>query len=69
MDIILNASHLTIQPVTGNAFEVQLEGVQVSEVLDHFKLSDFINHLNENDFLEAIGADACKRYFDLIDKE
>lgn len=67
MDIQLNCTACNVSTNNNRLMTVDLSDIDKSEVLEHFKVEDCVNHFNEKDFLEYIGIDAAKKYFDLID--
>lgn len=69
MNLDLRACEIDVSADSGNMLEISLRGCDERVVFDHFNAQDCLSHFGEDEFLDLLGADTCKRYFDLKDND
>jgi hypothetical protein len=68
MNLNLDCEDVRITPSHKQVY-VQLEGVDKSDVMDHFDIVEFLHHFSINDVLDYIGVDDVKKYFNLKESD
>jgi hypothetical protein len=69
MDVTLNVKTVKSTGTNYRSTEVELEGVEKSELMDNLTIQDFIDHFGDDKILDTLGEDRCKDYFDLINND
>jgi hypothetical protein len=69
MDLELNCSSVGVSPTySSKTVSVSVENANDGDILDHFKIEDIISHFGYDKFLDEIGEERVKEYFDLTEK-
>lgn len=69
MNFSINADLVKAERQGYGQITVELEGVEKSELLDHFTLDDVLDHFGSTQVLDHIGEEEVKEHFDLIPNE
>ena len=61
----LECSSATISAISGKEISISIEDVHNSDILNHFTIEQVIDHFDEDKFLDAIGEEKARKYFDI----
>jgi hypothetical protein len=67
MDITFVCKSATVKSDWNRNISVDIEGADISDILECFELKYTIKALGTSKFLDAIGMEECMDYFDLIE--
>jgi len=68
INLSLDCDSISINPSSHRRISVNLDSVDESDVLNHFKLKDVIGHFGIAEVLDEIGIDEAKDHFDLVEE-
>lgn len=70
MDLKLDCRFVNISPgYSTKEVTAEIQNVAEADVLEHFNVQEIVSHFGIKALLDEIGANECKKYFDLVDSE
>lgn len=64
MELNLKCKYVDVSPSNNAYLNVSIDGADISDVIEHVKLEEFISHFEIDDILNCIGKEECEIFLE-----